>query len=385
MVSFTIAVALFLFLYFWLSLFGVEASIDPQGRPGLLGLWNGPLRHPRRAVRLSAPIAAGAALCGLLSRYSVAETAACALFIVYAAVMVLPDKDRVETDSVGSMVWRVLLLAAAASYAFSPWPIDQKLLVAAVVPFIIGLAVGLSRFVGSWIVRRALRFLGFLLAPLLRVLRGSIYRHSGGALVLRPPRLRGADFNPTLCERCKKAVCASALLFGSWLMFAQTDEQIPLHATLEEMQRSWRGCQLCEALLNRKTDDGETLETLDESAQTASQPVYLTLKYRMDSEPSFSTTVDVGAGPGFGRLLKSRRDNSEASFSMSLHVETRLEFRELAVSDSASLAPPLDHGVGLTNSLQGLHPTTRTGAAGEATSPPPTRAPTASPRGIAGA
>jgi hypothetical protein len=237
MIGFIIAVMLF-YLDILLRFFGPNAYFDPDHRTGLSRLWNGPLSGPRRAVRVSAPIAAGLALYCLLSGYSIAETAACAIFVVYAAA-VLPNDG---INPLRLMDWHWPLLAAATFYAFSPWSIDQKLFVAVVLPFIFDVAIPLPFFFAAclfWLLRW---FLGQFVRFWLETFPEAVFRCSRGAIILRPPRFRGAELSRTLCERCKKAVCASALLLGSWLMLVRNDERIPLHATVEEIQRSWRGC-----------------------------------------------------------------------------------------------------------------------------------------------
>ncbi|KAK1750055.1 heterokaryon incompatibility protein-domain-containing protein [Echria macrotheca] len=120
-----------------------------------------------------------------------------------------------------------------------------------------------------------------------------VYAASFGYLTVQPPRFREPDIfsHSNLCRNCEDAVRASALLCGRRGRLVRTVEKIPLFDSLDEMQRSWSGCQLCEALLsNKKQDDAQVPEVRGYGTMNTPVPsgrprrrLFLRLTYRRSS------------------------------------------------------------------------------------------------------
>jgi hypothetical protein len=86
-----------------------------------------------------------------------------------------------------------------------------------------------------------------------------LYTCSFRCLIIRLPRYRRIDpfAQSKLCDPCRSVLKSSSLLFGSWTIFVRTEESHRFYTTIEEMQRSWKGCQMCEALLSQTLEDSQ--------------------------------------------------------------------------------------------------------------------------------
>jgi hypothetical protein len=84
-----------------------------------------------------------------------------------------------------------------------------------------------------------------------------LYKLSFRYLMIRLPRYRRADRfeNSKLCDSCCTVLKSSSLLLGSWTILVRTEELHTFYGSIEEMQRSWQGCQLCEALLSQNVNE----------------------------------------------------------------------------------------------------------------------------------
>jgi hypothetical protein len=86
-----------------------------------------------------------------------------------------------------------------------------------------------------------------------------LYRCSFRYLMIRLPQYRRTDpyVKSKLCESCRTMLKSSSLLFGSWTIFVRTQELHKFYGSIEEIQLSWQGCNLCEALMSQRLQDGD--------------------------------------------------------------------------------------------------------------------------------
>ncbi|KAK3373236.1 heterokaryon incompatibility protein-domain-containing protein [Lasiosphaeria ovina] len=157
-----------------------------------------------------------------------------------------------------------LLLFAASPWLFVSPSVSIAILMT---PITLALVYFCVMPILSWVARSVAFFLlrvlpWLVLVPtylsMTLVLPAIIYLFSFGQFVIRLPRFRNADVfdDSHLCERCQSAMRASALLCGSWFGLSKVLERNFLYGTLEEMQRSWRGCHLCVLALSLHTGGG---------------------------------------------------------------------------------------------------------------------------------
>ncbi|KAF2492957.1 HET-domain-containing protein [Lophium mytilinum] len=148
--------------------------------------------------------------------------------------------------------------------------------------------------------------------------------------IFRLPRYRRVDpfEKSTLCDHCRRVLGRSGLLFGSWIMFVRTKETHRFYATLEEMQRSWRGCPLCEALSSQR------LETSTQTNSGISYGNYGTISQRTPSfglpsanqDEALNVTIKLHRGSSFGK---------EYGLQFLIRLETPIgpQFKELCIAE----------------------------------------------------
>lgn len=155
------------------------------------------------------------------------------------------------------------------------------------------------------------------------------YRCSFRHLVIRLPRYRREDLfdQSQLCEFCHSVLRNSSLLCGTWILFTRTEEWHQTYATIEEMQQSWRGCHLCEALLSRVAE-GES-RPVSENPRSNYGTISSAQAARSLADPeNGSVMVKV-------RLYKGStfRQNFGMEFTIQLYTDDDIKYNELLICE----------------------------------------------------
>jgi hypothetical protein len=157
-----------------------------------------------------------------------------------------------------------------------------------------------------------------------------LYRCSFRRLMVRLPRYRRADIyeNSKLCNSCRNVLNSSSLLLGSWTILIRTEELHPFYGSIEEMQRSWQGCNLCEALLSQNKEDKN---------QNADEVVWRRDYGTISSAASFRSISALEKGALAVRIQlhehSSFRDAFSLQFTIKLETPDTNNFRELRIGE----------------------------------------------------
>jgi hypothetical protein len=235
------------------------------------------------------------------------------LFVLFVhAIMLIFD------DTVVLSIVHVPLLFASAIYVAassgSPASWEHRAGVAAAIMF----APEILLYCLFWAAVAAfLAALVLMLVPLL------VYRFTFRRLIIRLPRFRGDALldECKLCEPCQRVLRESSLIYGTWMGLTRTTETHRFYCSLDEMQRSWRGCRLCETLMALPLD----------SPTGSDPPNYGTISAMPRSLPQ----------EGGGGLTVTIRVHEESSIwdsdGVALRVQLRgphgLAFAEIVVSE----------------------------------------------------
>ncbi|KAK0648149.1 heterokaryon incompatibility protein-domain-containing protein [Cercophora newfieldiana] len=198
----------------------------------------------------------------------------------------------VKKTKLWSTSWRAVLFVTSLYWAVAQQESMQSLFAATGFPMwfmegiceaVVVIAVGL---IVITILRASLTILawtvGLTVAASLSSLLDLVHICSFGRLAVRAPRFRNADpfRNSGLCARCKKAIRASSILRGCWFPLVRATERHLLYGSLEEMQRHWHGCHLCEALLSQRSNDGTSTSAPSAAWQEKTGKVYLKVEFK---------------------------------------------------------------------------------------------------------
>ncbi|KAK0724303.1 heterokaryon incompatibility protein-domain-containing protein [Lasiosphaeris hirsuta] len=300
-------------------------------RSGVRQRRRAPAKHTWAIFKLWVYFAGATILYGLLSPSQNSYHEARVFFLLLSFIgSIMLATDNIVTVS---LIFGHLLAGAIVFCVFSPLSSDDALGVAIAIvfaPLILGVGVFLLITVALllWLV------LTWLSVPVSNF-PTVVYMCSFGRLVTRPPRFRNGDaFDKSrLCEQCQKALQGSSLLSGSWALVASAIERNPLHRTLEDMRRSWRGCHLCEALLGQKQhdvsgDDG------DDEATPASIQSYGTMR-PAQGPGSRGSMGNHGVFMNIRFIKGSLMSASESSFHVSLDTGCGTRFRTMHISEGA--------------------------------------------------
>jgi hypothetical protein len=155
-------------------------------------------------------------------------------------------------------------------------------------------------------------------------------------LIIRYPCYRREDpfANSKLCDSCRSVFRNSSLLLGSWTVFVQTEELHPFYKSVDEMQRSWQGCPLCEALLNQGwVEEANRVAPSDRDANygtISSAASVRSLSALEDGSLNFQVQLHKGS---------SFRTAYGLRFTIRLQSPDMTKFRELQITEGVHFLP----------------------------------------------
>jgi hypothetical protein len=155
-------------------------------------------------------------------------------------------------------------------------------------------------------------------------------------LLIRFPRYRQDDpfANSNLCDPCRTVFKSSRLLLGSWMFVVRTEEVHPFYKSIDDMRRSWQGCQLCEALLNQSG-----IEEVNQAASTVRSGNYGTISSAASvrslsalEDGSLKVKIQLRKGSSF-------RTEFGLQFTVKLQSPDMIKFRELIIAEGMHFFP----------------------------------------------
>ena len=301
----------------------IECVLSTDAHIKIFGRRRTRLDHAKKVAWIWAPFATAATLHGVFS-HSPDRVIEAAVFFSSVTVVanIMLASGNIQDVAVVFGPWQLI---AAAFCAYLPPPTDRRIAIVVaimLVPVVLFSILVLRTILMalyktlSWVLRKAM--------VILPSMSSVVHTCSLGHLVIRPPRFRNTDafVHCELCGNCRRAILRSSLLSGSRLRLTKIDEKIFLFSSLDEMQRSWKNCELCEALLNSKIQENDRQHASKTNYGTmhpASPPVvseyakdqrvFLHIRYRRSlhrlSEDLLEVILAANCGTKFSPLLVS--------------------------------------------------------------------------------